>query len=109
MVASLGAEGGPAALIITYDPNSRSLIATPAVLQGAAGHDHELWVIPAGGTPRSLGLVTTGRSRKLTIPPALLQSIGTDSTLAVSVEPEGGSPTGQPTGPVIATGQLTRL
>ncbi|HEX8533352.1 MAG TPA: anti-sigma factor, partial [Allosphingosinicella sp.] len=51
MVASLGSEGGPAALIITYDARSRSLIATPAVLQGAAGHSHELWVVPASGAP----------------------------------------------------------
>ncbi len=109
LVASLGSEGGPAALIITYDPDARSLIATPAVLQGAAGHDHELWVVPASGQPRSLGIVTAGKSRKITIPPALLRAIGANATLAVSVEPEGGSPTGQPTGPVIASGQLTRI
>lgn len=109
LVASLAAENGPAALVITYDPDSRSLIATPAVLQGAAGHDHELWLVPAAGPPRSLGLVAAGASRKIVIPPALLQAIGAESTLAVSVEPEGGSPTGQPTGPVIATGQLSRI
>lgn len=109
MVASLGSEGGPAALIITYDARSRSLIATPAVLQGAAGHSHELWVLPAAGAPRSLGIVSAGRSRKIVIPPALLQAIGANATLAVSVEPEGGSPTGLPTGPVIATGQLNRI
>jgi anti-sigma-K factor RskA len=32
-----------------------------------------------------------------------------DATLAVSMEPPGGSPTGQPTGPVIASGTLTSL
>lgn len=109
LVASLASEGGPAALIITYDAASRSLVATPAVLQGAAGHDHELWVLPASGAPRSLGIVTAGRSRKIVIPPALLKAIGANATLAVSVEPEGGSPTGLPTGPVIATGQLNRI
>ena len=109
LVASLGSEGGPAALIITYDADARSLIATPAVLQGAAGHSHELWVLPASGAPRSLGIVTAGHSRKIVIPPALLKAIGANATLAVSVEPEGGSPTGLPTGPVIATGQLNRI
>jgi anti-sigma-K factor RskA len=109
LVASLGAENGPTALIITYDAASRSLIATPAVLQGAAGHSHELWVIPATGQPRSLGIVTAGQPRRLAVPPALLKAIGANATLAVSVEPEGGSPTGLPTGPVIATGQLTRI
>jgi anti-sigma-K factor RskA len=109
LVASLGAEGGPAALIITYDAEARSLIATPAVLQGAAGHSHELWVVPETGQPRSLGIVTAGKPRRLVIPPALLEAIGADATLAISVEPEGGSPTGVPTGPVIASGQLTRI
>ena len=109
LVASLASEGGPAALIITYDAASRSLVATPAVLQGAAGHSHELWVLPASGAPRSLGIVTAGRSRKIVIPPALLKAIGANATLAVSVEPEGGSPTGLPTGPVIATGQLNPI
>ena len=32
-----------------------------------------------------------------------------NAVLAVSLEPPGGSPTGQPTGPVIATGKLTNL
>jgi anti-sigma-K factor RskA len=35
--------------------------------------------------------------------------LGPDATLAVSLEPPGGSPTGQPTGPVIASGKLTNL
>jgi anti-sigma-K factor RskA len=109
LVAALAKEGGPAALVITYDPNSRSLVATPAVLDPAAGHDHELWLIAGSEPPRSLGLVATGKSQKITIPPALLKSLGTEATLAVSVEPEGGSRTGKPTGPVIASGQLIRL
>ena len=109
LVASLSADGGPAALIITYDARTRSLIATPAVLQGAAGHSHELWVLPGSGPPRSLGIVTAGEPRRIVIPPALLRTIGASATLAVSVEPEGGSPTGLPTGPVIATGKLTRI
>jgi anti-sigma-K factor RskA len=32
-----------------------------------------------------------------------------DATLAVSLEPPGGSPTGLPTGPVIANGKLANL
>ncbi len=109
LVASLAAEGGPAAIVISYDPDAQSLIATPAVLNPAAGHDHELWVIPGAGPPRSLGLVAAGKPQRITLPPALLKALGPEATLAVSVEPEGGSPTGQPTGPVIASGQLTRI
>jgi anti-sigma-K factor RskA len=43
------------------------------------------------------------------VPRDLAGRITADSALAASMEPPGGSPTGQPTGPVIASGQLTSL
>jgi anti-sigma-K factor RskA len=66
-----------------------------------AGRDYELWALPKGGTPVSLGLLpyreTTAR-RALTV--AQQQALANSAQLAVSVEPIGGSPTGQPTGAV---------
>jgi len=35
------------------------------------------------------------------------QRMRAGATLAVSVEPAGGSPTGKPTGPIIVSGQIT--
>jgi anti-sigma-K factor RskA len=69
----------------------------------------ELWLIPAGDKPHSLGLIEPGRPVRLDVPRDLAARITTDAALAVSMEPPGGSPTGQPTGPVIASGKLTRL
>ena len=69
----------------------------------------ELWLIPQGGRPHSLGLIQPGQPIRLTIPPELSGSVIKDATLAVSLEPPGGSPTGQPTGPVIAAGPLLAL
>jgi anti-sigma-K factor RskA len=46
---------------------------------------------------------------RIEVPRDLVTRIGADSALAVSLEPTGGSPTGQPTGPVIASGKLTGL
>jgi anti-sigma-K factor RskA len=43
------------------------------------------------------------------VPEALLPQVNRDAVLAVSLEPPGGSPTGQPTGPVIANGKLASL
>jgi anti-sigma-K factor RskA len=66
-----------------------------AGVPAVAGQVHELWVIAPGAAPVSLGLL---EDQPLTVrypvPPA-------GWTLAVSVEPAGGSPTGAPTGPVI--------
>jgi anti-sigma-K factor RskA len=43
------------------------------------------------------------------VPAALKDRLSATAALAVSLEPPGGSPTGLPTGPVIASGKLTKL
>ena len=67
----------------------------------------ELWLIPADGKPRPVGLLHADQTVTLTLPPDLAVFAKNNAVLAVSLEPPGGSPTGQPTGPVIATGKLT--
>ena len=75
-------------------------ITRVAGVPAVPGQVHELWLIAPGAAPVSLGLL---QDRPLLIthetPPA-------GFTFAVSIEPEGGSPTGQPTGPVILTATL---
>jgi anti-sigma-K factor RskA len=65
--------------------------------------DLELWLIPPGGKPQSLGLLPREGSRRLPLPNL------SGGTLAVSLEPAGGSPTGQPTGPVLYQTPVVRL
>jgi anti-sigma-K factor RskA len=62
----------------------------------------ELWAVPPSGAPRSLGVLAEGGATTL-VAPAFLRDA---AALAVSVEPPGGSPTGTPTGPVVAVGAL---
>jgi anti-sigma-K factor RskA len=69
----------------------------------------ELWLIPADGVPRSLGVIGLGGTQRVTLAPTLLELVADGAVLAVSLEPVGGSPTGAPTGPVIATGRLTAI
>ena len=109
LVANVAAEDRSAAFVVAFNPDEKRLLVTPAVASPAPGHDHELWVIPASGTPRSLGLVAATGPHSLAVPPALVSELRRDATLAVSVEPVGGSPTGQPTGPVVATGKMTLI
>ncbi len=98
---------GPTVFVAFYDPGRKAIVLTPASVSAAHDRSPELWLIPAGGKPIALGVAAFESSVQL-IPAASLVSVGS-GTLAVSVEPKGGSPTGQPTGPVIATGQLTNL
>jgi anti-sigma-K factor RskA len=64
----------------------------------------ELWAIPLGATrPRSLGVIPANGELKLAPPPPDLRD---GATLAISIEPAGGSPTHQPTGPVVFVGTV---
>lgn len=63
------------------------------------GHAFELWSIGADSTPRSLGLLPVNEGRVIGVEPAGIAH----ASFAVSLEPEGGSPTGAPTGPVVLT------
>ena len=56
--------------------------------------------------PVSLGVFPTDRPTTLHLSPAIVARLSNRALLAVSVEPPGGSPTGQPTGPVIAKGAI---
>ncbi|WP_432761835.1 anti-sigma factor domain-containing protein [Serratia proteamaculans] len=51
---------------------------------------------PAGGKPVSLGIVAAQRVTRLVLDPVQLSR---GMTIAISLEPAGGSLTGQPTGP----------
>jgi len=106
-VAQLAAaDAGPMAIAaVTADG---ALKISPWPMAGG-GKSAELWVIPAGGKPVSLGLVQPGHVNTLTISAELRPLLDGAATLAISIEPAGGSPTGQPTGPVVATGRMTSI
>lgn len=66
----------------------------------------ELWAIAEGRAPVSLGLLAATGESRVTVPAAARGLLRSGVTLAVSVEPAGGSPTGTPTGPVVAAGVI---
>ena len=96
VTATLRGEGQPLIVSARYDATSQRLSVRRNEGPGAGqGNDYQLWLIPAGQAPVPLGLI---READLTIE---LASLPAGTTLAVSLEPAGGSPTGQPTGPVL--------
>lgn len=91
-----------------YDA-STGLVKMPGPMSIPAGKSAQLWVIEGTSAPKPLGTFhTTGpgtfeaEAKTDTVIPA-------GATLAISIEPIGGSPTGAPTGPVIASGTLSRV
>lgn len=72
------------------------------------GKSLQFWTKPEGAAgPTSLGLVRAGRT--LTVPVASLPALGERQLFEVTLEPEGGSTIGRPTGPVLYVGRTVRL
>jgi anti-sigma-K factor RskA len=109
LVAKLDVPSGQAGFVAAIDATRNGLTIVPASVTNLNQRVMELWVIAPGDKPRSLGLIEPGRAIHINLPAELTQRMAADATLAVSLEPPGGSPTGAPTGPVIASGKLTKL
>lgn len=106
LVAELGAEGSAVGLVAALDPESGVLAITPAAFSPDDGKALELWLVPGEGAPVSLGLVP-GDGGRLVIDQGVAGRLSAGALIAVSIEPEGGSPTGAPTGPVVLSGALS--
>ena len=105
-------SGAPVPLFVaSYDPARKALIVTSLVTpNNDPAHVHELWVIPADGKPRPLGILEPGKTKAIPMPEKLLPSLAAGSALAVSLEPPGGSPkVDTPTGPITAVGKLAKI
>ena len=74
-----------------------------------SGKDLELWALPAGGVPTSLGLVGDAERSMVKLAAAADKSLANVPALAISLEPKGGSPTGRATGPVLAAGPCVKF
>ncbi len=104
MVAMLQGKAG--VVSVAFDQTAGTLTVSNGKLGLDARHTAQLWVIPADGVPRSLGVLPADRPVWRTAPGTTAGLLNTAATIAVSVEPLGGSPTGLPTGPAILTGKL---
>lgn len=107
MVATLAGDNGVAGWTATMDIDRSELLVVPASPAAVASdRNTQLWLIPAGGAPIPVGVFPPGDPKRFHLDKALLDRLGPTAALAVSLEPVGGSPTGQPTGPVIAKGAI---
>ena len=71
----------------------------------SAEQDLELWSIQGQAAPQSLGVIRVNHGQAL-IPNVLAHQLTSGATLAISIEPKNGSPTGQPTGAVLYAGKI---
>jgi anti-sigma-K factor RskA len=102
-VAVLNAQGPEAPFMVTIDLASQTVSIRRAGAEPQSGKSYEVWAVGGGrDKPQSLGVIDA----RLEIPAGRLGGFDPATVFAVSLEPAGGSPTGQPTGPVLYTGKL---
>jgi anti-sigma-K factor RskA len=107
LVATIARSDGVAHWTATVDLRRAQMVVVPADRRAVvADRSTELWLIPPNAKPIPLGIFPPDRPATMTLAPEILAQMKTQAVLAVSLEPLGGSPTGQPTGPVLATGSV---
>ena len=104
-VAVLSDDKATASMLVTFDPRKRQL-----VLQRVGSYDEgtdkslQLWALPPGGAPRSLGVLDHAPALRL---PASESEVHAVPALAVTLEAKGGVPPGSgPKGPIVFKGAL---
>src|SRR5439155_19026908 len=109
VVVLAGTDAKPV-LVASADRLSRYLSVKPvARVELAADRTLELWMLPDGANPRSLGLISATGVARVALPAPADDALRNIPALAVSLEPRGGSPTGLPTGPVLYSGPVQRM
>ena len=105
MVAALSSETGKASLTARYDATSGDMLLTPVSLDTGKLFP-ELWIIPADGKPRSLGIIAGDHATQMIVPAAMREFMAQGGTLAITPEPAETAPHGAPTGAVLASGKI---
>jgi len=103
-VAILQKDAASPAFAVTVNLDKQELTVRPVAAQAPPGKSYELWLIDSKLGARSLGVIgDTPRGASLS---AYAPAVVADATYAVTVEPPGGSPTGQPSGAPVFVGKL---
>ncbi|MFN3618906.1 anti-sigma factor domain-containing protein [Sphingorhabdus sp.] len=108
MIAALGSEDGRSAITASYDSTQGTMLLTPVTLDTGELYP-ELWIIPADGKARSLGVINGDRPTKMDVSTEMRQYMNEGALLAITPEPAQGAPGGVATGPVLASGKISIL
>ena len=106
-VALLQTDASSPAFILTVDAATKNFTVRRVGAEPQMGKSYELWIVSDKfQAPRSLGVIGgdefTTRAALASYDPDTVNQ----ATYAVTIEPEGGSPTGSATGPIVFTGKL---
>jgi anti-sigma-K factor RskA len=107
--AEVAAQDRSLLVTASFDPAAGAITVQRVAGGPPPGRVLELWLIADGAAaPVSLGVLPEDGQGTLAVP-VPLRAVFANGVLAISDEPPGGSPTGAPTGSVLATGTVTLL
>lgn len=97
------------AFLLTIDTRTNNCVISAVNAPKQDAKSYEVWLVsdqmPA---PKSLGVMAEGDMHVMPMDNGPDTAMFMNATFAVSLEPQGGSPTGKPTGPVLFQGKLFR-
>jgi anti-sigma-K factor RskA len=107
LVAVLQKDAASPAFLVSVNVDDRVMTVRPVAAKHEPGKSFELWIIHDSlGKPKSLGVIDEATTMKKPTLAAYQPDVIQGSTYAVTLEPEGGSPSGDPTGPVVFAGKM---
>lgn len=109
LIAQLQNEERALSVAAYFEPGSNTLVLTRASGSALSGRDFELWLIAPESAPVSLGTLPSGERIEVALTDPLAAELDLGTSLAISDEPRGGSPTGEPTGDILAVGPVSAL
>lgn len=108
-VAVLQAGDDKPAFLMTVDTRTHNYVITAVTAPKKAEKSYEVWMVHDQlPKPKSLGVMSEGDMHVTPMVDGPDTDMFMNATFAVSLEPEGGSPTDGPTGPVLFTGKLMK-
>ena len=106
-VTPLAHDDGTPGWLASVDAAHGTVLMVPVPsTPDSQGRVPELWLIPAGQAPRSLGVVSINRSHTVTVPQDVRAALVPGSVLAITLEAPEGVPHPAPTGMIIAKGTI---
>jgi anti-sigma-K factor RskA len=108
LIAALAPSDAAPAIVVRIDLKS-GVVEVRSFALDAGDRAAELWLIPGGESPQSLGVISPADGARIALDRTMSAKIEPGALFAVSLEPPGGSPTGAPTGPVIAAGEVQEI
>jgi anti-sigma-K factor RskA len=108
LVAALEEEGSAVKFVALYD-GSGNVRLTALSGEAVPNKDFELWAIQGGHDPISMGVIPVNARSAIAVTPDVMAGWGEGSVLAITLEQKGGSPDGNPHGPIVAKGAVTKI